>query len=714
MSNSIAYLGKTYTDAEIISGSFSKSESLNMAELPVDTVELTIRPIANLGFRTSENYPFITADGYEFETTEGNPLSTSFQQNTPIVQYRDGSQTAIWYLQSIDRIGADVYKLNGISSLGRLTQRTHYGGIYNGVQAQTIIAEIMGDMPYYVDNVFKTVLVYGWLPIATARDNLQQLLFALNANVTTDANGTLRIENLPTATAATVAASDIFQSNANVKYNTPITEVVVLEHQYVAGSDTQQLFDGAATGNQTVTFNEPMSGLTASAGLTIVESGANYAVVSGTGTLTGTPYIHMTREVSKAVSTADIDNIVRVENATLVGITASADVVNRLAAYYACRNVINVAVAAAFLNVGDTASVYDPFDQIMRSAVIEKCQVGLSATPKSTISALVGFVPWQQEAFDDVHVIITQSGIYTFPNDIDEDTEVAAILIGGGQGGYNGENGEDGTGGMAFRSASNGTYTVDAGAGGAGGAGGAKGIGGKILRISFSVDPSDSFPVTIGAGGAANGGIGGDTVFGNYSSATGASSETGYYDAVSQKQYGIYGTDGESGTSGGNGGSSQSDGQAGSSLASYNGGAGGIWGGSEYVYPSNPSYSKIYRGGGGGGGASASSNGEDGEDVIHRFESPRTAVVEKGSGGAGGNGSNGAAAINYGDGGSGGGGGGGGGGAGGTSYNGKYVVNTNKTFGYAYANAGGAGGAGGAGSAGKQGCVILIYRKPAS
>ena len=136
MSNSVTYLGTTYTDANIVSGSFSKSESLNMAELPVDTVELTIRPQSHYGFLTHEEYPFITADGYAFETTEANPLSTSFQQNTPLVQYRDGSQTAIWYLQSIDRIGADIYKLNGISSLGRLTQRTHYGGIYNGVAAQ--------------------------------------------------------------------------------------------------------------------------------------------------------------------------------------------------------------------------------------------------------------------------------------------------------------------------------------------------------------------------------------------------------------------------------------------------------------------------------------------------------------------------------------------------------------------------------------------------
>lgn len=701
MSNSITYLGKTYTDAEIISGSFSKSESLNMAELPVDTVELTIRPIANLGFRTSENYPFITADGYEFETTEGNPLSTSFQQNTPIVQYRDGSQTAIWYLQSINRIGADVYKLNGISSLGRLTQRTHYGGIYNGVAASTILAEIMGDIPYYVDNVFKSVLVYGWLPIATARDNLQQLLFALNANVTTDANGTLRIENLSTATMVTVSESDIFSSNANVKYNTPVTEVVVLEHQYVAGSDAQQLFDGAATGNQTVTFNEPVSNLTASVGLTIVESGANYAVVSGTGTLTGTPYIHMTREVSKAVSAADIDNIVRVENATLVGITASADVVNRLAAYYACRNVINVAVAAAFLNVGDTASVYDPFDRIMRSAVIEKCQINLSATPKSTISALVGFVPWQQVSFTDVHDVISASGTYTFPNDIAASTQVAAILIGGGQGGYNGIAGSaGGSVSLDERIYGSGTVTAAAGKGGVGGAGGLKGAGGNILRVSFNVDPSDSFSAVIGAGGASNGGAGGDTTFGVYSSANGSASEDGYYDAIEQKTYGAQGTDGLQGGNGGDGGTATASesgaGASGSNFGAYTGGIGG-----DGYYSGSPSTVARSWAGGGGGGATYGASGSSGQ----------AGDQWAGNGGNGASASASVAPTIYGTGGNGGNGGAGGGGGGGKCYSLNGGSGTTRII---ASSVGGSGGTGGAGSAGAQGCIILIYRKPAS
>lgn len=710
MSNSLTYLGTTYTDANIISGSFSKSESLNMAELPVDTVELTIRPLYHYGFLTSENYPFVTADGYTFQTTEANPLSASFQQNTPLVQYKDGSQTAIWYLQSIDRIGADIYKLNGISSLGRLTQRTHYGGIYNGTTASTILAEIMGGIPYYVDNVFKDVAVYGWLPIATARDNLQQLLFALNANLRTAADGMLRIENLSTAASATVVESDIFSSGANVKYNTPVTKVVVLEHQYSVGSETKQLFSGTTSGNQTVTFDEPISGLSASTGLAIVSSGANYAIINGTGTLTGTPYIHMTREISKDVTSANVENVVRVENATLVGLTASTDVANRLAAYYACRNVINVAVAASFLNVGDVANVYDPFDAVMRSTVIEKCQVGLSNTPKSTISALVGFTPWQQQAFVDVRVVVTSGNSYTFPADIENGTTVTAVLIAAGDGGVNGGDGGNG-GGYEFHGTVPASTTkdlyYDAGIGGVGGVGGTKGKGGKILRTSIVVDASQTVALSVGQGGAANGGIGGETTLLTFTTANGGNDGTGYTDPITHDVFAVDGIDGQNGANGGNGGSlSGSDGESGGNAGTNNGGVGGTG----YANPTESD--SVYVGGGAGGGAAFNENGDNGVNGTFQAASWNHGVFNS-AGGNGADGDNASAPVSYGCGGNGGNGAGGGGGAGASRYyNGGYYIPHYYQF--DMVGTGGTGGTGGLGSAGVQGCIIFYFRKPIS
>lgn len=692
MANSFTYLGVTYNDETIVSGSFTKSESLNMAELPIDTAEITVRPKLHLDFFTHEPYPMFTRDKLRFKTSEANPFAEQFEQNTPLVQYKDNSQTAIWYLQSIDRLGTGIYQLNGISSLGRLTQRTHYGGLYSGVQAQTILADIIGDIPYYVDNVFKTVRVYGWLPIATARDNLQQLLFALNANLRTDATGTLRIENLSTATKAYIGEEDIFQSGANVKYNTPVTKVVVLEHQYVAGMETRQLFDGTITGTQTITFDEPMSNLSA-AGLTIVSSGANYAVVTGTGTLTGTPYIHMTREITRDVTNANIENVIRVENATLVGITNSNSVADRLTEYYAYRNVINVAVAQAFLNVGDVANVFDPYDEEMRSAVIETCKVKLSATTKSSISALVGFVPWQEIPFEDVRIVVTSNETVTIPENA---SGITVVIIGGGNGGYSGGNGHPGDNSSGDRQG----YTL--GNGGAGGIAGNGGTGGKILRSELI---PGAYAVTIGTGGAggtpsgysSNAGASGSAtiISGNgvsLSSESGESLPNGYTDPITGDTFAQTGTSGVAGVGGGKRSSLNGYASNGEALTvSGTTWRGGYGGGVQERYNDYQQVWWIDYHGGGGGAAFGNRGGD----------APTS--IENNNGGAGANASIPPLNTGIGNGGNGGNGGGGGGGAGVSWwFNGPRYGSAS----------GGAGGSGSQGGTGSSGGAIFYYRVP--
>ena len=733
MPNKITYLGKAYNDDEILSASFSKKQSLNMSELSVDTAEITLRPYLNLDFfvtRYHNNdlastipndepdapFPMFTRDGLRFETSETNPFAEHFQQNTPIKQYKDGSQIAIWYLQSVERQSKNIYQLSAMSALGKLTQITHYGGIYTGETAATVIADIIGNqVSYYISPIFRNVALYGWLPIATARDNLQQVLFALNANLSVNNSGTLRIENLPLNPTA-IPQDSIYSSNANVKQSTPVTEVVVLEHKYAVGSGTKTLFDGTAFG-QIVTFDEPVSNLLWNGSALTTEHGANYAVLpsTGTGTLTGTPYIHTTREVSRkgsqyGLSDATEQNVARVENATLVGNTASAIVANRLAAYYACRTSINVDVADSISKSGNVVDLFDPYDEITKSACIESAQVTVSAVLKSKISALVGFTPWQQQTMRDIHDIVSVSDTYVFGNNVLAGTEVTCIIIGGGQGGYNGKKGKNGGANPVSGKASSTTLSVSTqeGTGGNGGLGGNGGSGGKVLIVSFVVSPNDSAVVSIGAGGAINGGLGGNTTVTinqtTYSSATGSS--VTYYDDIDHITYGINGLTGVKGANGGDGGKATATagevGKNGGNVGNYTGGTGGAgdhW--SSSIVGDN-SYESI--GGGGGGGAGTNGNGTAGLTIPSSFQYGTPLY-----GGDGGIGSNASTPIHYGDGGNGGDGGGGGGGA-----PGAQIYNTHVTPGdqYWYNMVGGTGGNGGSASAGNSGCAIFIYRVP--
>lgn len=743
MRNTLSYQQSTYENDKIKSAQMAVDTSLNERVLDVDTMNATV---------------------------ESETALVPFQQNTPVRFLRGGSQYALWYLAQITRVAPKLWALSMTSSLGRLTQMPHKGGIYNGVAASAIIDDICGVVPHFVGAAFQNVLLYGWLPYVapsgengaqtgSAKDNLLKVLFALNATVRDDADGTLRIENLSTAVSARLSPARIYRDNASVVTEPTVTAVTVLEHQYITGSETTTLFEGTTVDGQVIVFREPMSNLTAT-GFTVTESNANYAVVSaGSGTLTGTPYIHTTREITKPVTAAAIPNAVRIEDATLVGVTNSSDVVNRLVDYYSHRTYINVDATIDLEDAGDVVDIYDPFDKLMRQACIEKISpLVVSQTMKGRISALVGFTPWQVVPFEDVRELLTGSGTWTVPEGV---TEIRAVLIGGGQGGESGSPGSPSTECKAINQTSEVTDSTTTYRGwcpmigGAGGNKGAGGEGGKVLTVSQVVTAGEKITYAAGRGGkggaysadAQTSGSGGtDTVFGSHSSATGSTTETGYYDPVSGDTYAAHGADGINGGAGGggNGETNNTDYVAGESVTDNAGNtwlpgenptdsdvlvdsasAYGFWGNSKHWTCS----AKAVQGKGAGGGAAVGANGKSG---VHNANAPYAwsrsgtadgdlyphgKAISFAYGGVGGKGADATAPVKatvYGSGGTGGNGGGGAGG-GGFAYGEKRVSKEYPpTECSASGNKGQSGtpGLGSDGGQGADGCIILYYRRP--
>lgn len=114
--------------------------------------------------------------------------------------------------------------------------------------------------------------------------------------------------------------------------------------------------------------------------------------------------------------------------------------------------------------------------------------------------------------------VFNNNGSWTVPDGV---TEIYLILVGGGQGGGNGE---DGTGATIMGS-------------GQAGADGENGTGGKVWYDRVTVSPGQVFNITIGAGGSVPLGRGGDSTFGNFSSASGRVYETGYSDVNTGEVY---------------------------------------------------------------------------------------------------------------------------------------------------------------------------------
>lgn len=715
----IVYDGRTYTGTEIQNGNMRLATSLLSSSLESNTFNVTLKsPNKNL---------------------------TNFSRNAPITVFNGERQLGIFYVQDVKRTAADLYKVSATSAVGILSDGNHYGGIYTGQTAESIIGSICGSVKYDIQNKLRPIKLYGWLPIATPRDNLAQVLFAMGATLRTDLNGVLRIEELWDGLSGDIGTDRMYQG-ASVEYASKVTQVSLTEHQYVASGDLDELFSGTTQSGDIITFDEPVYDLTAS-GFTIQSQGANFAKLSaGNGTLKGRKYKHNTREIIKTVSSASEPNIKAVKDATLVSLVNSQAVSNNLVNYLKWNRTIKTSVVYQGEIPGDLISTWDPFDKTSVDVCIQEADIILSNTIKANEKMLVGFTPIRQEGSEsyEYHVVLTGSGTWTVPEGT---TSVRAVLIGAGGAGFDGSPGGDSTEtweGDEIKttrinltapttSANDSSNVSNRGAGtpGNGGAGGAAGTPGKVYEVTFSPSNGSRISYSCGSKGTSNGALGGATTFGSYSSNSGSTSSAGYTDIIS----GItYAKSGDSGADGGKGGSG-ADGES----------VGGVSGGkqepsgsatrsdSDTQRRSNISmdidatanFSLGAAGGGGAGGNSGNNLGTPGGDAevgsvrLSITTGYINAFVYPNKGGTGGDGADGADASVYGCSGSGAGGGGGAGGDSSASSNVSaqyYVYNITIETRTDFAinnNAGGAavrkGGAGGKGGAGADGCIILYY-----
>lgn len=720
--NQLVYNGKTFYQKDIFSGNVHIAMSLRSSSLEVNTLSA--------------------------EARDPDGVFIGFARNTPLKWIYNGAQRGIFYLQEVERVGPSRYSLYATSAIGILTEGQHYGGIYTGQTAQEVIASICGTVPFSIQNKYADVKLYGWLPVATQRDNLVQVLIAIGAWIKTDLDGVLRIESLWDGISGNIN-EDYMLVGAKAPETAKITQVVVTEHQYVEGGEETKLFEGTAQQGDIITFNSPMYELVAD-GFSILESGANYAKVSGgSGTLKGRAYIHNTREVVRDVSEAAEPNIKTVKDATLVSLVNSTAVAERLANYFQWTETIQAPIVYQGEVPGNRVATWHPYDKTGVTACLESADINLSNTLKADETLLVGFVPPKPEVgYINERVVLTGSGRWKKPDGV---KSVTYVLIGGAQGGRAGKQGGSAEAGRSY-SFTNKPFDVTysyrglyPGLGGEGGEGGGPGHGGKIYRGDLNVSNVDGLDYSCGPGGFGaaynaeqpdtDGAEGGATTLGDISSELGSVSDTGYVDTITGE---TYGASGKSGIAGGDGAGAS---QAPSSLEDFGlyiipAGSvtdedGVVWnGGATNMQPDDPdkiegkSKTAALTGGSAGAeasvplgsGAAAGSNGINGGSTPGQHSAVRnsggTKITARARQAAGRNGADATLipkkAIN-------GCGGRGGYGGGGASAAGVAQVYSGGTGSFDVAvNAGteGVGGAGSQGGQGSDGLIILYYSVP--
>ena len=315
-------------DGVLLEGSFYNETSLLEDELSIDTMKIRVRSI-------NTNYPL-----------------HNFIYGSQVTFYKNDALYGKYYLVSVERQTKNEYILNVQSSIGLLDDTMHYGGIYSGEYASAIIEDIIGGKIAYTEhNIFSKIKVYGWLPVATRRENLKQLLFAVGGCVKKK-DGDVYFTTLTVDAPKAIPENKVFDTG-KITYDSPASRIEVVEHQFskVDSAPSEEIYSGEIVGSSfvtpkgysvsdaaLVTWDKPYHSLTFSdCTLLNNEKGVNYAVVSSSGsaTISGKPYIH-----SKMIVSRDKENytgkekVAKVENATLVSLANSNSVAEKVMAYY--------------------------------------------------------------------------------------------------------------------------------------------------------------------------------------------------------------------------------------------------------------------------------------------------------------------------------------------------------------------------------------------
>lgn len=312
---------RTFSDGTLNSLDIYFGGSLTGTDLEISTMNMTLK--------TRQAIPFL------------------FQRQQSFNAYHGDTLVGVFYLDKAERLSADTWDVSTINAIGVLDESTYLGGVYSGILAETLIADILTNHVHTVSNDIAGIPIYGYLPVCTRREALQQVLFAIGAVAYTAFVDQIMIAPASSAMDRIYTAQNTC-IDPSIKYEIPITGVEVIEHNYLPGTERKELFsDALPAGTHIVLFSAPAASLSISGG-TFAESGANYAKVAveaaGTVTITGLPYEDHTKSVTitnPTVLPTDLENMPRVTDATLITAANSAAVVRRLYEYYQRRRSVS-------------------------------------------------------------------------------------------------------------------------------------------------------------------------------------------------------------------------------------------------------------------------------------------------------------------------------------------------------------------------------------
>lgn len=400
-------------------------------------------------------------------------------------------------------------------------------------------------------NGIDTLPIYGWLPICTKREALQQLLFASGAILVKGEDGSILFTAPSTQSVATIGDHAVYDEGSEDQPD-HVNTVELTEHSYAVNttSEFETIYEnntGSADEYYIASFSvapakEAMDEYFSSNYMIYLSANCNAAIVSGTGKFVGRPYQHTKKILRRGIANYPDGHGASVPDGTLVTLLNSESVLDRLEAYYRAAHKIRVDVAMGGERCGLMYDLKSAFGEAFSGFMVRASKT-ITSIVRAACEFVVGYTPPQIGSGYTNYVILTGSGTWTVPASVfeKETPRIHVVLIGGGgggDGGFAGANGEQPERGASASPAE-------------GGAAGNPGTGGKIFDVTIT-NPVASYAYSCGQGGVGGaisyshtvnnpGNAGGSTTISGgsqvYSSESGASSEDGIINSITGERY---------------------------------------------------------------------------------------------------------------------------------------------------------------------------------
>lgn len=216
-----------------------------------------------------------------------NEVGVLFQKTLPLTLYRDEKLVGSFFVDTADKENETEYKISAVDYIGLIEKEKFMGGMYSSETVGNIVASILGDIPYSIDEEISSRTLTGYIEIISKREALQKVIFSAGGIIDCSRSDKIEIKAISDNITSILDKDRIVSIKENVESITTTIELV--EHKYTPQEEKTIILEDTINGDTLVTFSSPYTTLAITGG-SIVSSNANYAIITGNGSIKLTGY----------------------------------------------------------------------------------------------------------------------------------------------------------------------------------------------------------------------------------------------------------------------------------------------------------------------------------------------------------------------------------------------------------------------------------------